>query len=534
MNYNIPSEAHPNKNKIGENGLDIRQPLVIQYTTANPLLSAQVSHLHVEFSDCHLGGNIYFDIDQNTARIKKLTIVFRDCLIYGSDRSRINRIELLEGCQVEIFFFDCILRNITIEHVQLSNLSVFNSIITSNYFSVQNSTIEHIEFTNVLGKFGINRCYNTDININYRDDNLYLPSKQILDTFRILFPKPINIFSHLTNILISDFKSLHIEFIKQDGPSGFNRSSINQNKLPRYHLSHEQVQSLNISFNIQPDTTNTQKITILNGELNSLDLIKDSNADIEISKTKINRLYLRNLSFKSLMLYDVKSRVKKGSQFEAKNIDFSNSTFDKVDLQSYALVSLYRSTLTGITFLSPKFPDEIHVLENVHYPDGREGDYYKMQSEVYRQIKRSLVSSGNQTDALEIHAKMYKSLEKVRTMIFQDKFILWLNRVSNSHGTSIILPVIWLVGSLLILFTIYRCSLDEAPYKWGWTSCESWFKAIGDTLIFAFDDFRSMWILINPTHKLSSLEELNKDDVLGSGSLFISYFSRIIFAWIIY
>ena len=302
----------------------------------------------------------------------------------------------------------------------------------------------------------------------------------------------------------------------------------------RYYLNIDQIKSLNISLIIQPSLSETLSIKLNNMRLNSLDIGRASDANIEISRSKINSVFIRNLSFKTFKIYDIKSRTEKGSVFEARNVDFSSSTFDKVDLASYELVSFYRSTLSGINFISPKFPTEIHALDNIHFPTVKEKDYYRMLSENYRQIKKSLSNSGNQLQALDIHSKMHSSLQKDTLLPRADRAILWLNKVSNNHGVSIIKPFILLLGFSFIFFVLYRNTLNEAPYEIDLSGIKLLGIGFKENIEFIFSDFRSFWILINPTHKLSTLELLEPETSLNSISLFISYASRIIMAWIIY
>jgi len=527
--YEINKEAYPNKKDLIVKDLKTDEPFLIQGIVENTLLFVEVEKLNVKFENCTFSKNVFFEIDLSKFKMRNLSISFTNCFIFGDDRAFKNKINTFESSEFHISIFNCILENISYDDLQFTHLSVFNSIITKNYFSVRNCKIESIHFYNVLGKYGINRSRESNINISFGEDNLYLPSEQIRDAYKEIAAQYGSIFSFPTSILISEPKNLYVEF-KLSNESGFTKSYHGF----QYRLTNEQISSIDISFNIQTENDTTETVVINKAQLEGFELSNLSKAKIEILRSKINKLFIRDLSFNSFKIYDLSSRISKGSVLESRNVDFTNSTFDKTDLSSYEMVSFYRSTLNDIQFISPKFPQEIHVLDNIHYPDKKEDNYYRMQSENYRQIKKSLVASGNQIESLEIHSKMYSSLQKDKNLSLQDRGILFLNKISNNHGISIIRPFLLFVAISVIIFFLYRTSLNESPYILGYDGFSKWGKGIISNWNFVFEDFRSFWLLINPTHKISTLEMIEADTKLNSYSLFFSYFSRIVMAWIIY
>lgn len=529
ITFEINKEAHPNKSEVLEKGKEFNIPFLISAIKVNYSLIAEVSKLNIKFEDCTFNRNVFFHIDLDEFKMRELHISFSNCFILGDDQAFENKIRSKEGSELHVSFFNCILENITFDKAELNYLGVFNSVIQKSYFSIRDSRINSVHFYNVLGNYGVNRTKNANINIRYGDDNLYIPSKAISKRMKELGNSLDSIYAFPSKILITEPKRLFVEF-KKSSKIGFTKSF----KGFHYCLSENQVNSLDITLSVQTENNTTESIKIDKAILNGFVLSNTSNAIIEILRSKINRVFIRDLSFQKLKIYDLSSRSLIESVFESRNVDFSNATFDKTDLSSYKMVSFYRSTLTDINFISPKFPEEIHVLDNIHYPDKKEEDYFRMQSENYRQIKKSLISSGNQIHALEIHSKMYLSLQKDKLLSTQDKVILCLNKISNNHGVSITRPFILLCIMAMIIFFFYRTSLNEAPYILGYKDMASWGEGILANWKFVFKDFKSFWLLVNPTHKLSTLEGLEPESKLNSWSLFFSYFSRILMAWIIY
>ncbi len=527
ITYDISKELSTDKTELVVHDKDYDSVFCLKGNDVDVLYSLTVKSLKIKFINCSFNRNIYILFDQSV--IEKIEISFSNCFILGNIGPFKNKIKSPNACNISLFFSNCIIEDISFDDVELRYLRVNNSIIRKNYFSIRNSDISNISFYNVVGNFGIYRSRSVNVYIGYGDDNFYLPSKKITQEFLSLGRPFGSIFAFPTKILISQPYELFVEYKKSD-KNGF----VNSENGLQYFLSQNEINSLNISLTIQTENNITNSIKLNKAILNSLELSNASTASVEILRSKINYVFIRDLSCRSLKIYDLTSRGFDKSVFEARNVDFSNATFDKTDLSSYDMVSFYRSTLTDIVFVSPKFPNEIHVLDNIHYPEKREDDYFRMQSENYRQIKQSLLSSGNQIKALEIHSKMYSNLQKDNLLSWEDRSILYLNQISNKHGVSIFRPFFVLCFLSSLLFFFYRASLNESPYELGWESFGSFGRAILDNFNFVFEDLRSLWVLINPTHKLSTLEAFELKTKLNSTSIFISFLSRIVMAWIIY
>ncbi len=504
------------------------EPYLIK--TSEEVVGIVDKEIKIRFTLCKFYENVFYQINQEIYRARKISISFDNCVIQGSVRALETRIKRSGKKDIEIFFSYCLFQDITFWNLSITRIAIINSIIYSTYqFSIKDCKIAYIKILNVLGGIAVSNTKEANIQIQYSDDNLYLPTPKISKLLKDIVKKGESLFDFETKIRISKPKSLNVEF-KKSKEEGFDKTYLGR----RYVLTKKQFDSLNISLDVQMSKEISQKIELNRALLNSLTLRGLSIASIEITRSRINRVFMRSLSFKSLKIYDLSSRVLEKSVFESRKIDFSNSIFDKVDLKSYSIVSFYQSTLNDINFISPKFPKEIHVLENIWFPENKEEGYFRMQSENYRQIKKSLVTSDNQPEALEMHSKMHSSLIHDKQLGLQDRIILYLNKCSNMHGTSILRPFIIMIVSAILLFYWYRSSLPEAPFVWGFYNAKSMLEAIAGNFIFVFDDFRALWLLINPTHKLTTLESLEPDSELGTWPLFISYFSRIIMAWIIY
>jgi len=488
IEFDIINKALPNKSELKINGQVYSEPFIIKAIKENSLLTTSVSKLILNFEQCTFHLNVFFQLQLDVFNINELVINFSNCFIFGESKHFHSIIKLGNRNKLSVNYSNCILENIDFQKCEITHLGVNNSVVKFNYLTVMDCNIKSIQIHNLLGKYGIHKCSDSNIHISYSDSNLYLPSKNIREYLKSLGSNYESIFAFPTEISISSPRRFYLDF-KKSKLNGFKKSFHGFH----YHLKESQTDLLNISLNIQLDEK-TESIKLSKALLEGFALRNVSDAMIEILRSSINSVFINDLSFKSFKVYDLSSRKIAGSVFEARNVDFSNATFDKTDLASYEKVNFYRSTLVDINFISPKFPKEIFVLDNIHYPEKKESNYFRMQSENYRQIKKSLLASGNQVEALEIHSKMYASLLKDNQLPSQDRLILWLNGFSNSHGTSILKPLLILLGFSLTFFFIYRFSLNELPHKFSQNGTVTLWDGLLNNLSFAFNDFKAFWL----------------------------------------
>ena len=141
---------------------------------------------------------------------------------------------------------------------------------------------------------------------------------------------------------------------------------------------------------------------IENGLFSSLSLKGESQATLDLKHTKTNALFIHSFDSKNFRLYDFSSRGQ-DSKLEIKDSNLKDTSFDKVQLSSFSIVSFYRTTVEEMKFSATEFPSSIEALENIHYPEKRELDYFKNKYETYKQLKIALLNQHNQIQALQMH-----------------------------------------------------------------------------------------------------------------------------------
>ena len=191
------------------------------------------------------------------------------------------------------------------------------------------------------------------------------------------------------------------------------------------------------------------------------------------------------------------------------NSTLLNTSFQKVDLDKFQQINIFNSTIDEVNFYSTPIPDNIISMS----PKGERN--YSDEYENYRQIKMSFSNSLNKLQEFDINRNMFERFRKSNNLKKQDKLILFLNKISNNHGSSICRPL-WVtafISVLLsgILFLLNNTQLDLTQL------------------------LHTEFILLNPFHRIQEISNIyysNQDPT--TSILIISFLSRILISWIYY
>ncbi|MBU2974591.1 hypothetical protein [Zobellia sp. B3R18] len=486
------------------------------------------------FSKCIFREGIVFLIHLTQTNITELELIFEDCIIEKNKhkheiQSNINKQTFL------LYFVNCFIQDLEIDKCSLTNTSVFKCIVLERLV-ITNSSIRIISIRNSFCKAFINNNPKTKLFISYADDNLYIEDFHMRKVNRQLKEKESldRIFSYKTNFYITNPQELIVEF-KKSTEKGIKRIKNEDNSLieAKYHLTNDELKKLDISISIRLDSNITKSVKISNAIFKDISLKGDSEAIIDIKHTTCNRLFIDKFSSSKLLLYDFHA-IEKDSKLEIKNSDLSNTWFNKVQINSFDIVSFYRTTLENTKFSATEFPKSIEALENIHYPLKKESEYFNNQYENYKQLKIALSNQSDQIQALQMHRKMYEAIRQSKKLSGQDKIILFLNNISNKHGTSITHSFICFILVLSGLYLLYVLALPQAPYSIGWISLESYWTSVCETFNFILENWKNLYVLANPTHRLSQLIENSSVPELSGMNYFISFSSRILMGWCYY
>lgn len=485
------------------------------------------------FSNCRFEQGVNFKVSVDPAFIGTISISFSNCYIGRNFHKNLSSINSDEAYKVLISFSNCFIEGLEFINSRFHYLGFSRVIFGNSNFGVKESCdIESINIHNSLGNIFLNECTNSKIRVVFADDNLFLERSNVNKGIKsFLKQQNINkIFAYKTSYHISNPQELYVEFTKSNS-SGYRRMyyEINRGKIA-YFLNQKDLELLNISLAVDTKKNQTNNINIKNAIIESLTLRGFSDTEVNIENTKCQNVYIHDFKTKQLKLYNIEARRKQGL-FEVKNSNLTNAWFDKVKLNSFDICSFYRTTLENTTFSATEFPKDIKALENIHYPEKIEENYYDALYENYRQIKTALLNQNNHIQALEMHKQMYNAIRKSKKLELQDRIILLLNRISNNHGTSISRAFFLSISLIFIIGIIYCLTLPNAPYQFGWNGFGSFGLAIKNSCYFVCNNAKSFFILANPAHKLSSLIAVSGVEELSSTNYFISLISRLVIAW---
>lgn len=455
----------------------------------------------------------------------KLAITYSNCRF---STLQIENQEDIEFKDVSISFLNCYIGDIKITEITSTNISLHfsSSIISGN---INNSNINYVGVNNCIIDSTIFFQNINKLDISYTEENIFARRwirlfKSVNTTFeRILLKK--------NSFFINDCKELTFRFNEnnEDDKTGLklsNKHTIGEKSL-QYYLTKEDKKKLNINLSLSSSAANGHRISkIHNSILNSLTIKGNFEGEIQVENSSINNFYLHNFSTdKSAIFFDIKPRTisnNVNTKLELHKSNLDNVIFDNFSLAKYTEISLYRNKFGQSTsFISCDFPnnfaefEKIKTIENIHYPEKKDDNYYKNRYEVFLQLKKIVENSGNFYESQKLQMVSNEALKQVESIPAQDKFILWVNSFSNNHGLSIGRPFIWLIIVSIIFYICYLWTLDKIFI----CSSIDW-NLIG--YYFSFLDI---------THRTDFL--VNKNELSGL-SLFIDYFNKIITGFFIY
>lgn len=486
----------------------------------------------IHFKGCYFDKKFELIDSLENLHYEKIELLFENCYLTGE-----NKILNVTNEAFSITIINSVINDLRIENCSFKSMST-SRVIFLERMLVNHSKCEAISFQNSLGTIFVNDNGEIRCHVRFSNDNLYVEKNKIFDLYKkIAKAKEVERILYLdTSLNFNDLKTLNLssELFDKDR-EGFKIIETPQLNAPNkkeivYSPTKEDLQKLRIRIRINQTKGLTESVNIKKGFYESISLKGESASKVKLEHLNCDNLYVHDFSSHTLNIYDLNNRNKSSSKFEIKNSNFKDSSFIKVRFDSFETVNLYRSYLEKSSFSSCSFPNEILTIENIHYPKEIEDDYAGLQYELYRQLKFSLTNNHNQIEALEMHHRMYNSSIKRKGLRSQDKLILFLNKISNNHGTSISKAFFLSLTMILILWISYCFFLPDAPFKIGLNGFESFKVAFTDFWKFTFSNSKVLTIIANPVHNVNNLTNLSSIEI-SSMNYFISFGSRILIAW---
>lgn len=392
----------------------------------------------------------------------KITFVFLNCLFQNLE---IENNESINFENVSIAFFNCYIKNITIETFVATNCSViFNSSILSG--RIKNENLLSIDLNDCISNNSIFLVDLNKVSISFTEENIFS------DRWRILL---YSIGANLETLLeIEQRYSIHN---CRNISHNFNERRPKEDE-PHRQSNHEEKEYkiedqdnwfriyLNIFYSLDKEHKQTK---IINAKLSALTIKGYSTGELSIENSKIDNLYIHDFSVSvGASFYNIRPlRDTKENKLEIKNSNLDKVWFDNFAFNDYSEFSLYRNKFNETYFTACNFPEDYEGFEkmktiaNIHYPDEKDNNYFKIRYETFLQLKKRLESSGNVYEALKFQSISHEALRNIENLSFWDKLILNINRWSNNHGLSLKRPLCGILFFSCILYILYLLSIGR-------------------------------------------------------------------------
>lgn len=434
---------------------------------------------------------------------------------------------ILEDVQIECVIL--INNNYTIDKLYIFNCTILGEICVQdiNYagfsISVKNSAINR--FAIYDSKIFSLNIYDSDIkNIHINDVTIINGSKIDID--------------NISNLQIYDTKGLFIDI------------NIFQNFKGHIRLDAPEIRSTITSYSTKTriDVDNVDSL-VLYGSFDQIRLEQFN--DIEISSyidkiTKesyknINKISLEAKNIKGTLLvenFDIKELTFLYFLNSSGIIAFNNLCIHKTVIQNSILGNIYLnnihfkteleitgSDISKINYSNVKWLSKTYIslfddlfLKNFLNKEERADirkdiDELKSNREVFRQLKLAATSMQNHIDVMEFHRlemRLYwKDIRFTKSAPWQNRVLVFIDRVVSDFGQNWWLPLIWLV---CVHFVLFFCI-----FQWNFS--------------FDIQDFKNglgeYFTLLNPVH--------TKPDYINTGmGLFTDFWMRILSGFFIY
>lgn len=215
-----------------------------------------------------------------------------------------------------------------------------------------------------------------------------------------------------------------------------------------------------------------------------------------------NGLYANSVIFEKYTNF-VNTRSKENFSFAGVKatgvLDFSQAKLENVSFAECRFsnyINFRRAKIGHINIRDITFEESVS-LEGVAVNSG--------SREAMRTLKDLAYKNNNKIAALDFYQKEMTSLEselKSEKGLSAEKFVLFMNRISNNHGVSWTRSLLFTFSIALTFFLLFILFLKEPYYSFEWKGITEFIKVHEIT-------FRYFVEFINPTHKMTFMDEFS-------------------------
>ena len=282
--------------------------------------------------------------------------------------------------------------------------------------------------------------------------------------------------------------------------------SQNPDKYPN-ELQEKIISEVNINLKAKDDVG---KINIQDSNISKIELKGDLNkGSIMFENVEVEKFTLKKFTNLSVLRIISLKSIGSNSRVEFLNSYLGEIQLFDIKLETFNQVYIDNSHLTDIQTTYVSWPRKISTKEN-------NSDRLK---ENYRQLKMAMKKQEDTFQALifeQEEMRAYGNNLQDKESDWDERFILWTNKVSNNFGKEWMMPIGWLSIFNVVLFFLIAWSI------FGWNT----------ELLEFLDLFPGRLLhLYNPTHQTSSIHPYLNDYNLA---LVFDFLSRVFSSYFIF
>lgn len=452
----------------------------------------------------------------------KIVFSFENCKFKTLE---IENTDLIKFEKIHFSFFSCYFDNIIVKNIHTNNCSFYfgASIIDG---IIDNKNILNVQVSNCLLKSTLFLKNIKNVSISYTENNIFiLRWRKLYKKSNVSFD---NLLSHKMHYFVIDCNSTYFRVLEDSSSEkGVYKEQFSKNRLDkfRYRLDDDEKLKFEIILSLTYSQKKSHQVTrISKAKLYSLTIEGSSLGKVTVENSKIDNIYINNFStLEKCDFFDLRPLRDKSSKkrIEIKHSNLNNVWFDNISFDDYSDVSFYRNNYNGTKITSCLFPIRIEgfkkfiSVENIHYKDKKDHNYYSIEYEMFLQLKKVLEHSDEFHEAKKLRTVSLITLQKIETLPFWDKLILKINNLSNRHGISIARPLGWLLLISIVLYVLYLATLGKIFINTGidWTLFGYYFS------------------FLDVTHRLDFLVDRKE---LSGLIIFIDYANKVVVGFLIF
>ncbi len=442
--------------------------------------------------------------------------------------------------EIFIDFYYCIIKSLDLNFMPIKSpnihIRLYNCIIKN--FDSGSSKLKGLTIRNSFGRFIIKKVEN--LVVSYSERYLSIKGWRKLNTRLDM----TTILSYQTFFSIEEVQKVYVsgeEFSFNEKKNMHKRNNFfliktgKRSRLMRF-LSEEEKNLFKLSLTFKYQVDFEHKETIINNlPITQLFLSGKPNGDVKIEDCKIDNINLLFFSPKtSFSLINITSRIGKQARFKVIKSILDNTEFNSVKLNNYKII-FSKSSFVNTKFYSTIFPDIRELLDSNKFSSmpstkerENENDYNRDMYELFLELKQAFDKRGNVFESQKMKAVAHEFLYRMerwdlsKSDFWNNKLILSLNRLSNFYGISIKRAFLWLVLMIIIFHGFNIISYNS--YILG-------FNDIGEFIDIVEETIRYLFVIANPTHKISSLAP---EGEITEYTYVVSFLSRICIGYMYY